>query len=237
MGDDTLSLERFISDFDSYIKAIMLEAEDRATGHRRSIDQLLALRRNTIGGKPTFAYLGFGLNIPDAVFDNPVMISLIEDGCDLISLINVSHPIISLTEVNHKTYIELLKDMHSYGVERSRGLDRHNIITVIMEEYHLDLQQALYWLSGYISKTVSNFLSNSCSLPTWGEKIDKAVSVYVDQIGTCVSGNEAWSYETKRYYGEDGLKVQACRKATFQRYARDFELVTREQFELETAGA
>ena len=165
------------------------------------------------------------------------MISLIKDGCNLISLINVSHLIISLTEVNHKTHIELLKDMHSYGVECSCGLDQHNIITLIMEKYHLNLQQALYWLSGYISKTVSNFLSNSCGLPSWGEKIDKAVSVYINWVGICVRGNDAWSYETTRYYGEDGLKVQRCRKATFQRYARDFELVTKEQFKLETVGA
>ena len=127
-----------------------------------------------------------------------------------------------------------MKDIHSYGCERSRGLDGHNIITVVMEECHLDLQQTLYWLSGYISRTISNFLSNSCGLPSWGEKVDKAVSAYIDRVGTCVCGNDVWSYESTRYYGEDGLKVQACRKATFQRFARDFELVTKEQFELET---
>ena len=97
MGDDTLSLERFISDFDSYIKAIMLEAEDRATGHLRPINEYIVLRRDTSAAKAIFSYLGLGLNIPNAVFDNPIMISLIENGTDLIARINVSHLIISLT--------------------------------------------------------------------------------------------------------------------------------------------
>ena len=131
-----------------------------------------------------------------------------------------------------------MKDIYSYGFERSRGFDGHNIITVVMEEYHLDLQQTIYWLSGYISKTISNFLSNSCGLPSWGENIDKAVSVYIDRVGLCVRGHDAWSYETNRYYGEDGLKVQVCRKATFQRLrTSDCELVTRKQLELEAVGA
>ena len=131
-----------------------------------------------------------------------------------------------------------MKDIHSYDFERSRGLDGHNIVTVVMEEYHLDLQQTLYWLSGYISRTISNFLSNRCGLPSWGEKIDKAVSVYIDLVGMCVRGSDAWSYETKRYYGEDGLNLQVCRKTTFQRLrASDCEFVTREQFELEAVGA
>jgi hypothetical protein len=47
-----------------------------------------------------------------------------------------------------------------------------------MEEYHLDLQQALYWLSGYAFKIISNFLANPRAVPSWGEKIDRAVMVY-----------------------------------------------------------
>ena len=89
--------------------------------------------------------------------------------------------------------------MHSYWLELSRGLEVHNIITAIMEEYYLDLQQALYWLSGYASKTISNFLANIHALPSWGEKIDQAVMVYIDRVARCVCGYNAWSYETNRY--------------------------------------
>ena len=124
-----------------------------------------------------------------------------------------------------------LKDMHSYRLERSRGLDGHNIVTAIMKEYHIDLQKALYWLSGYASKTISNFLTNSRALPSWGERIDRAVRVYIDLVARCVRGYDAWSYETNRYYGQDGLKVQERRKITLLPPSSGY--ISREKLELE----
>ena len=124
-----------------------------------------------------------------------------------------------------------LKDMHSYRLERSRGLEVHNIVTAIMEEYHLDLQQALFWLSGYASRLISNFLADVRALPSWGEKIDRAVMVYIDRVARGVRGCDAWAYETNRYYGDDGLKVQECRKITL--LPPDSGYVTREDLELE----
>ena len=123
--------------------------------------------------------------------------------------------------------------MHSYRLERSRGLDVHNIVTAIMEEYHLDLQQALHWLSGYASKTISNFLANSCALPSWGSKIDGAIKKYIDLVARCVRGYDTWSYETNRYYGDDGLRVQERRKITLLPRAPVSGYISREELELE----
>jgi hypothetical protein len=100
-----------------------------------------------------------------------------------------------------------------------------------MEEYNLDLQQALYWLSGYASKTIFNFLANIRALPSWGEKVDRAVMVYIDRVARCVRGYDAWSYETNRYYGDNGLKVQKCRKITL--LPPDTGYITREELEIE----
>ena len=121
--------------------------------------------------------------------------------------------------------------MHSYRLERSRGLEVHNIITAIMEEYHLDLQQAFYWLSGYASKTITNFLTNIRALPSWGEKIDRAVMEYIDRVARSVRGCDAWSYEANRYYGDDGLKVRECRRITL--LPPDSGFISREELELE----
>ena len=125
--------------------------------------------------------------------------------------------------------------MHSYGFERSRGLDGHNYITAVMHEYDLDLQQTLYWLSGFACQTISNFLSNSRALPSWGKEVDQAVEVYINRVARCVRGCDAWSYETNRYYGGDGIKVLECRKTSLP--PLDFGHITREQLELEVAGA
>ena len=109
-------------------------------------------------------------------------------------------------------------------------------MTVIMEEHHLDLQQALYWLSGYASKTISNFLASKRALPSWGEKIDQAIMVYIDRVVRCVRGNDTWHYESKRYYGDDGLKVRECRKMTLLP-PDEIGCITREQLELEIVVA
>ena len=91
VGEDPPAMERFIVDFDDYTKSIILEAEDRVANHQRTVNDYLVLRRDTCGAKPTFSFFGLGLNIPNAVFDNPLMISLIENATDLIAITNVSH--------------------------------------------------------------------------------------------------------------------------------------------------
>ena len=125
--------------------------------------------------------------------------------------------------------------MHSYRFELSCKLAGHNIITVVMEEYHFDLQQALYWLSGYASKTIFNFLATKKALPSWGAEVDEAVAEYIDRLVRCVRGNDAWHYDTKRYYGDDGLKVEKCRKMTLLPPA-SIGYITREQLQLEVAS-
>ena len=91
VGEDPPAMERFIIDFDAYTKSIILEAEDRVANHQRTVNDYLILRRDTCGAKPTFSFFGLGLNIPNSVFDNPLMISIIENATDLIAITNVSH--------------------------------------------------------------------------------------------------------------------------------------------------
>jgi hypothetical protein len=92
VAEDPLAMERFISDFDAYTKSVIQEAEDRVADHQRTvmINDYLILRRDTCGAKPTFSFLGLGLNISNAVFDNPLIISLIENATDRIAITNVS---------------------------------------------------------------------------------------------------------------------------------------------------
>jgi Delta6-protoilludene synthase len=103
-----------------------------------------------------------------------------------------------------------------------------------MDEYHLDLQQALYWLSGFASKTIFNFLVTKRALPSWGEKVDQEITKYIDRVVRCVRGEDTWHYESKRYYGDDGLKVKEHRKTTLLP-SDEIGYITREQLQLEIA--
>ncbi|KAF8964553.1 terpenoid synthase [Flammula alnicola] len=212
VGEDTLGTDRFIADFDAYAKSIIQEADDRVVGRIRTIEEYFNLRRDTCGGKPSFSFFGLGLFIPNEVFEHPLMQSLTESATDLIAMTN---------------------DMHSYGLEHARGLDGHNVITAIMHEHNLDFQGALHWLSGYATKTVAKFLADQKSLPSWSPEVDSAVQEYINRMGRCVRGYDAWSYETNRYYGKNGLEVQKTRKITLQ--PRDVGYVTREQLEFGVA--
>lgn len=127
--------------------------------------------------------------------------------------------------------------MHSYALEHARGLDGHNVITAIMHEHVVDLQGALYWLSGYANKTISKFLKDKQNLPSWGEKTDKAVNEYIERMARCVRGYDAWSYETKRYYGTNGLQVQKLRRITLQHRGLEMGYITRDQLLIGTVEA
>ena len=92
--DDLPGIERFISGFDAYLKSVIVEAEDRATGNLRTVNDYIIIRRDTCAAKPTFSCLGLGLHIPNEVFENPFIKSLLENATDLILISNVSYLII-----------------------------------------------------------------------------------------------------------------------------------------------
>ncbi|KAF9033606.1 isoprenoid synthase domain-containing protein [Panaeolus papilionaceus] len=192
VGHDAPGIDHFIKDFDDYTRSVIVEADERDRNYIRNVDDYFVLRRDTCGAKPSFSFFGLGLNIPSHVFEEPTMLALIDSASDMIAMVN---------------------DLHSYGLERSRGLDGHNVITAIMNEHKIDLQAALYWLSGYATRTVARFMSDRAKLPSYGPEVDAAISVFIDRMGRCVRGYDAWSYETDRYYGKNGLTVQKTRRA------------------------
>ena len=77
-----------------------------------------------------------------------------------------------------------------------------------MAEYHLGLQDALNWLETYTDAVVSRFLCDLKQVPSWDPDTDRKVQMYIDGVGQWVRGNDDWPYETKRYYGDDGLRIR-----------------------------
>jgi hypothetical protein len=101
--------------------------------------------------------------------------------------------------------------MHSYSRESSSGLGDHNLVTVVMAEYHLGLQDAFNWLETYTDAVISRFLSNLKQIPSWDPDTDRKVQMYIDGVGQWARGMDDWSYESKRYYGDDGLRIRGDR--------------------------
>ncbi|TFK36533.1 terpenoid synthase [Crucibulum laeve] len=187
-------IKRFIETSEEFLHAVTQEAEDRINKRYRKVEDYLKLRRNTSGGKPTLALTELGLNIPEEVITHPIISELTQDAADIIVLVN---------------------DMHSYVRERACGAENHNVIGAIMYEHNLVLQEALGWLEAYAKNVIARFLANVERVPSWGTEIDDSVKVYINGLGQWVRGNDDWSYEAKRYYGGDGMKVKESRIVTF----------------------
>jgi len=84
------SQQRFIDTFDLYLEAVVAQAADRSNSKIRSIQDYLAVRRDTIGAKPSFALLEQGMDLPDEVFQHPAMQELHDTTIDMLCLGNVS---------------------------------------------------------------------------------------------------------------------------------------------------
>ncbi|KAG6893372.1 hypothetical protein C0993_001305 [Termitomyces sp. T159_Od127] len=80
---------QFIAKFDLYTAAVVQETQDRTENHIRAIDDYFLVRRQTIGAMPSFVLLHFELDMPDEVFQDPVIQRLENASADMISLCNV----------------------------------------------------------------------------------------------------------------------------------------------------
>jgi hypothetical protein len=86
----SLSSQRhFLDSYTAYLRAVVVEALDREQGHCRGIDDYLRLRRDTCGAQSAFAIYEMGMNLPDDVYNHPVIAELVECIVELILVDNV----------------------------------------------------------------------------------------------------------------------------------------------------
>lgn len=109
-------------------------------------------------------------------------------------------------------------------MERSRGLDDHNLISSFMRENgSKDLKEALNTLDAFNRQTVSRFLSTANLLPSWGDEIDTELKSYIDGIGSCIRGADCWSFECERYFQNgSGAEVKKTRMVTLAPASRGY---------------
>ncbi|CAK5261827.1 unnamed protein product [Mycena citricolor] len=159
---------RFIETFDFFFQSVTQQAMDRDAGVIPDLESYIALRRDTSGCKPSFALIEYAnnLDIPDEVMEHPLLMSLTEAANDLVTWSN---------------------DIFSYNVEQSKG-DTHNMIPVVMSEQGLDLQAAIDFVGDMCKGSIDRFNEDRAQLPSWGEKVDRDVAVYVDGLADWIVG-------------------------------------------------
>ncbi|OJA11858.1 hypothetical protein AZE42_03256 [Rhizopogon vesiculosus] len=185
-----LSQRHFLDNYAAYLRAVVVEAQDRDEAHCRTIDDYLKLRRDTVAAKPAFAIYEMGMNLPDEVLNHPVIAELAECITDLMLIDN---------------------DMTSYNREQATGDENHNLITVVMLEHDLDLNSAISWAARYHSDVEKKFIDGLAKVPLWGPSTDVLVKEYLDGIANWARAIHCWSYESQRYFGTRGLEIQQTR--------------------------
>lgn len=91
------------------------------------------------------------------------------------------------------------------------GDDEHNIITIIMQQFGLDVQDAFDY-SGELNKMkMERFYALYGQLPRWMGPVDLEVQKFVDGMAQCVSAVMHWSYESERYFGKRGMAIKESR--------------------------
>jgi hypothetical protein len=170
----------------------------------------IEMRRETSGCKPVFDLIEYSLDLelPDVVVEHPVIVALNNAANDLVTWSNVSARPAATADPLWLT--KGAQDLFSYNVEQARG-DTHNMICVFMMNDGLDLQQAVDRVGEMCKQTIDTFIENQARVPSWGDRLDKDVKMYVNGLREWISGSLHWSFLTKRYFGDNGQVVKATR--------------------------
>ena len=62
------------------------------------------------------------------------------------------------------------------------------MVSVVMQEKGLDLQQAMDLIGDYCKGCLDRFESDRQKLPSWGPEVDKMVAQYVDGLQNWIVG-------------------------------------------------
>ncbi|KAK8008235.1 terpenoid synthase [Apiospora marii] len=181
---------RFLATWLKYVESVARQAELRSESRIVDLATYFPIRRHTSGALSTIALHEMDLNIPDEIRCNRVLLRMETLAVDLIVIAN---------------------DILSYNKEQSARDDEHNIITIIMQQHRLDVQQAFDHAGELSRRKMQRFYALYGRLPRWMGPAGLAVQRLVDGMAQCVSGVMHWSYESERYFGKRGPAIKRSR--------------------------
>ncbi|KIO32334.1 hypothetical protein M407DRAFT_214286 [Tulasnella calospora MUT 4182] len=185
---------RFIETTQLYVDAICRQVVNRRHDEIPSIETFVKLRRDTSAVKLVFALVEYSLNLdlPDEVFEDPMIQSLEEGANDILTWAN---------------------DMYSFNVEQSKG-DTQNLVVIAMNELGLDVQGAVDHVGDMIRQRIDQYVMEKYCVPSWGEEVDAQVAKYVEGLESWVIGVLHWSFDSERYFGAKHEQIKKDRIVT-----------------------
>ncbi|EJD05130.1 terpenoid synthase [Fomitiporia mediterranea MF3/22] len=186
-----LAQRHMIETFVAYLDSVVEQARDRDNETLPSVRSYIENRRENVGTKGCFAIFELGCEIPDEVLYHPAVTELINLASEMVMCGN---------------------DMDSYNREQATGDDRHNILTVIMNEFGIGLEEAQTWVVKLHADLEKQFLEGMMHIPSWNPDVDKQIQLYLDGVGHFIRASDCWHFEAGRYFGDKGLEIQKSRR-------------------------
>ncbi|KAF8580485.1 terpenoid synthase [Ramaria rubella] len=182
---------RFINNLELYLIAVHQQARDRASNNIPTLEKYVSHRRTSSGCKPLFDILEYSLDmqLPDYIIEDPRMAKMKDCVNDFVAFSN---------------------DIFSYDVEQSRG-DTHNIVTVIMHNYKLDLQRSVDYAGDMCREALNEYCTLKADFPAYSPEINAQLFEYFRGLESWISGSLQWSYLTPRYFGNKGSEIKKHR--------------------------
>lgn len=100
------------------------------------------------------------------------------------------------------------QDVYSYNMEQAKGHTGNNIVTVLMRQKKISLQEASDLIGAHFAALMNRFVEVKKQLPSFGAALDDAVAKYVVAMEHWVIGNLEWSFESQRYFGAEHTRVK-----------------------------
>lgn len=85
------------------------------------------------------------------------------------------------------------------------------MISVVMNQYGLDLQSAVDLVGDFCKQSIDRFMNDRASIPSFDPCVDRDVDIYLDGLANWIVGSLHWSFESERYFGKHGKHVKAHR--------------------------
>ncbi|TFK72973.1 terpenoid synthase [Pluteus cervinus] len=180
---------RFVRCCEDYTNSVAKEAVLRETNHVLNLSAYTVLRRENSAVRLCYALIEYihDIDLPDEVYADPDFTEVYFAAVDHICWAN---------------------DVYSYNMEQAMGHTGNNVMTVLMKEHALSLQEASDAVGDHCAKLVDVFLSGRQRLPSWGPAVDSDVRRYIEGLSRWMRGNIEWSFESQRYFGTQHAEIK-----------------------------
>ncbi|KIJ31868.1 hypothetical protein M422DRAFT_266350 [Sphaerobolus stellatus SS14] len=182
--------QRLLRSTEDYILAVCKEAEDRDAKHVRGIQEYLTIRRGSAASEVIFLLALLHLDISDEAMEHPTVRELTDLGMNLICIHN---------------------DIYSYNFERAHGLHGHNLVTAVMQEKRLGVQDAITYSGEMFHNTAREFMQTIQNLPQFTPEDDKGLREHTLSMINWIVALDEWSLLTPRYFGNQRFQVRRTR--------------------------